>query len=391
MERGPSAGQRFNAFRAQPDFTVRGEESDVEVKGGGTSARSTTEFDTTRWTLQKLPADYKTADADRDLATRYPAGTSFKGVTSGSEEERRVKGAVVQMSNGLKNGSTVNVLVDDVDGKGNPGRVRVARDAQGKVSAELLGTGAPTPATTFKDIDEAKAKLKSDFGIKGFSETGGAKWTKEELEKVYGAFSKLSPAERKALDGVTLDRAKNNGTAKEPNRIGVFDWSGGSKGTTASRSEKISLDDRVFAADKKSFTGTNEPASYETITHEAGHAVETKKMRDALSDYSKANAAYNKALKSRDKTAIASAKSDLDTKKAAYQATLSAPGTNKSKQLSDFETYVNANNIEPPTAYAGTGMNDFYAESFMLYKTNPDALKAANKPLFDYFDQQKHL
>lgn len=394
--RGSTPGQELKQFEAPGSFTAGGSSAEhVHGPGDhhaeGTAARSTTRFETATWDLKPPPAGLKTADIDANLATAYPKGTSFKGVTAGSEEERRVKYATFQISPGMKPNTTANVLVPDVDGKGTPGRVTVTTDKEGKATAELVGKGAPVPATKFKDIDEAKQKLQSDFGIKDFKETGGATWSKEELEKVYNAFSKMDSKEREALKGVTLERASSNATAKNPDRIGHFTWSGGydSKTNTASRSDVLSLDDRVFEQDKKSFSGTNEPASYRTILHEAGHAVETHKQREALWKYSEATQKYNDAIKNKaPKADIDALRAEYNAAKKAYDGETTAKG---SKTLSDFSAYVKKNKIENPTDYAGTNPADFFAESYMLYKTDPTALQTANPLLYDYFKQGKHL
>jgi hypothetical protein len=62
-----------------------------------------------------------------------------------------------------------------------------------------------------------------------------------------------------------------------------------------------------------------------------------------------------------------------------------------SKRLENFDAYVKANGLKSPTDYGTTGMAEFYAESYSLYKTDPEYLKANNPKVFEYFENNKHL
>ncbi|HYJ84089.1 MAG TPA: hypothetical protein VEW26_14750, partial [Allosphingosinicella sp.] len=57
-----------------------------------------------------------------------------------------------------------------------------------------------------------------------------------------------------------------------------------------------------------------------------------------------------------------------------------------SERLRAFESFVRSNNIAPPTEYAGTGIYDFYAESYALYVLDPTFLKNNRPKLFDWFE-----
>lgn len=402
IERSPTPSAKLAKFEGAR-HVKGGSEVHVHedhVSGGGRGDRKTTKFDTTNYALTKPAKGVTTKSIDADLDKKFTKGHATAGVKSGSEEERRVKYALFQVSDGVSKNSKLNVLVPDVDGKGTTGRVRITTDKAGKPTAELLGTGAPATPNRFADAAAAKAALKKDFKLKDVSEGPGATWSKADLEKTYEAFSKLSAKEKTALEGVDLRREVNNGTTASPDRVGYFEWKVGTdaQGKT-NRSDVLSLDDRVFDSDKKTFSGTNNPASYRTIQHEVGHAVETKKSRDSLYSFNTSIDAYNakldeyKAASPADQKAmrpeLTRLQADMKAKKKTWKAAAGKNGD--SQELLDFKKYVKANKIEAPTDYAATGLDDFFAESFMLYKTDPDGLKASNPKLHAYFAKDKHL
>jgi hypothetical protein len=373
-------------------------------KGSGKAAvPKSTKYDGNDYTLTPPASGLTTKQIDEQLAKKFPKGYTVDGVKPGSEEERRVKHALLQLSDPSRKNSETDVLVDL--GNGKKGRVTVGIDKDGIASAKLHAQGEPKVNADFSKLtlDEAKEKLKKDFGLKAVTD-GGASWTKEELAKVHDAFSRMSPDERKALKGVELKREASLATKEDPNRVGSFDWQVKPDGT---RSETLSLDNRVFEADKRGFVGKGDkndmPASARTILHEAGHAVESKKLRDSWSGYNSAAAAYNSKLaeyrKEKDPAAKKALKKELDTlsadakaKKTEFDAAKSGAS---SKRLKDFTAYVKKNKIEPPTDYARENWpkkaGELYAEAYSLYKTDPAYLEKHHPKLYEYFRDGKHL
>lgn len=407
---------------------------------------------------------------DDQLATRFPGGVAFKPPFADPKgaEAADAKWALLNGVNNEKGSHQDKV----VDLNGTKNMISVDTDKAGKATVAMHGPGTPDipAASKFTDVDTAKAALEKDFGVKVADKPKA--FTAEELSKTHAAFSSMSAEEKKALDGVTLKRVPSLGG----NRVAEFEWKSGTDRTgKPTRSDELRIADGTFTKDGNSFvgngkTGGSVPPSLQTITHEAGHAVDSKKEREGLynkaqadyalkqgeGDVKKAQGGYTKAAAGvKDKSLgefdkaqakvttatsalatakpadVAARKTELDAAIADRDAALkklpdsnAAKGAAKtyataqdkqadlartagtaseekaaarsadgktSKRLENFETYVKDNGLKSPTDYGTTGMAEFYAESYSLYKTDPEYLKANNPKVFEYFENNKHL
>jgi peptidoglycan hydrolase-like protein with peptidoglycan-binding domain len=487
--------------------------------GGAPGPHTNVLYDNSGYTLAAPATGAKVADVKADVdalkAAKPPdlTGASVSGVTVGSEEELFVWNVIAQLGKRNRWGTEADLRTPIGRPKGGAaapiGLVTLRIDLKGNATAELLKGATIIGPTTFATRVDAETRLKSDFG---FSEVkdGSATWTLPELGKMHAALSTLSGAEKAALVGVALIREHTLTVNGKP-AAGAFSHSAsvGPSGP-ATRSDSISIADSAFANDNLSFVGGKSNAaaeSFETIVHEAGHAVETKALRDAQFDqftaqatqnaqtatFNQANSASNAAITNfntestsafakakgyakADQAAMSAYRSALNAattalsalstpstangitgieakavaavaKRAAEQAKLKAanashPALNDfaatdaaqdawlaaaqvrakelvkldaakaattaakakvavkgsgghSKRLSNFVAFVNKNGILPFTEYArqnwpGTP-DEFYAEAFSLFHTDPEFMQTNYKPLFDWFTQGEHL
>lgn len=248
-----------------------------------------------------------------------------KGVTVGTPEELYVWNVLLQRAERSHWGGEIDVVTEigpAKDGKTPQGQVSVKIDGSGNATAILLNRGPVAVPNSFADEAAAIAALKA----LGFSavENGTATWSLPELNKVHAAISRLSPAERGALSGVKLVRERTITSPDGDSLDGQFrheiSVTPGSDTTAsvASRSESLHLADAAFANDAIGFIGDASDAavaSFGTIVHEAGHAVEGKNRRDAQFASAKAQAEVNNdtfALNSR-QTAVNTATTGLST------------------------------------------------------------------------------
>jgi len=211
------------------------------------------------------------------------------GVTSGTDEEIFVWNILLQRAERKFWGSEVDVVTTiGPSPKGGPapkGQVTVRIDGAGNATVELVNRGTIAKLTAFKDEASAKAALMKDFGFSAVSD-GSATWTLDELNKAHAALSRLPSVDRTALHGVELIRdstlVDDNGNPLSGRFDHKMQLAAGAAAPT--RSEALRLADSAFSSDDISFIGgkTNAAvASFEIILHEAGHAVETKALRDA--------------------------------------------------------------------------------------------------------------
>jgi hypothetical protein len=143
----------------------------------------------------------------------------------------------------------------------------------------------------FLGKDAIVEKLKADFGFEAVVD-GSSTWTGGELAVTHVALSKMLKADRAALSGVTLRRARSLMHDGQP-KDGLFEWdvSGVAAGssTAPTLTQVLSLADSAFAdLDQAS----------EIVVHEAGHGVETDKRRRAQLAAGIAVAAENRTIDS---------------------------------------------------------------------------------------------
>jgi peptidoglycan hydrolase-like protein with peptidoglycan-binding domain len=290
-------------------------------KGGAVTpgAGKALKYDTTSYRLTPPPAPTKATPIGKILASIKAAlqakqdqqppelgkTLNVQGVTPGAPEEVFVWNAMLQLGSSNRWGSEVD-LVTDIDwaattgAKAPVGQITLRIDAQGNATAELIQKGAVGAPVKSQSLDDLKKALKTDFGLTDVKD-GSAQWTVEQLNKVYAAFSKMPSSDRAALAGVELVREHSLTDSKGKPLAGKFSHSAqlAVGATTATRSATLSLADSAFAGDDVSFVGDKgdaSPASFQTIVHEAGHAVETKALRDAQFATLEAMGANNQAI-----------------------------------------------------------------------------------------------
>ena len=159
----------------------------------------------------------------------------------------------------------------------------------------------------------------------------------------------------------------------------------------------------TFEDDPNSFVGRTAdkiaPASFHTILHEVGHAVEKSTARAAIAAKHRAGALVNQ-LQTRHNNAPAPERAGLkeqyDKALAEYErlrtAATAAEGAHGSRRLDNFVTFVKSNGISPRiTQYAATSWDsgkpgEFYAETYALWLNDPEFVRAHSPKLLTYFE-----
>lgn len=306
-------GQRTWASLEGP-VTIGGASGSGGGGGAGGPGSTVIMYDTGTQTFSPPAAGLKMDDIRVEVKARQDAKppelgptVDVKGVVPGEPEEIFVWNVLLQRASRDFWGSELDAVTAigpaGKDGVVPQGRITLRIDGSGNASADVRGRG-PTSvlnSSTFPDEAAAIAALKADFGF-GSVQNGGATWKLPELNKVHGALSRLAPAERTALAGVRLVRETTITSPEGASLDGEFRHSitttPGSDTTpsVASRDESLHLADSAFANDALGFIGDLTDAgaaSYGTIVHEAGHAVETKAQRDAQFATAQAQAQVN--------------------------------------------------------------------------------------------------
>ena len=241
-------------------------------------------YDTKRRTIPMLPVGH-TAKSMRDLvdkkiAKKEIASATVKGVKPGSEEEIFLLHIIWQLGNRDRRDTFIRLETaigwEKKVGTGSgiipTGLVTVTIDDKGNVTAELM-QASPMALPAKLPMADAIKKLQTDFGISSVS-AGDKAWKEEELADVIGALARLPASDQAALKGVDLSRF----ASLPKGHSGEFTCGGGvAKGaTTVTSQPALKLADSAFISSENIVgdVAHQAPASFETILHEAGHAVE---------------------------------------------------------------------------------------------------------------------
>ena len=246
-------------------------------------------------TLASIKADIAAKQAPNPNPDLGPS-VDVKGVTAGAPEELYVWNVLEQRGQKANWGTEIQVVTDIGPTPATPagatapkGQITIIIDKAGNATAELLDRGAVAVPNAFPDKAKAIEALKTDFGFASVDD-GTAPWTPGELNKVYAGLGQLPLADRAGLSGAALVRDVSlvDGAGKPVD--GTFEQSHsatvGSPGApaVASQASSLHLASGAFTADAAGFVGERGREmlpSLRIVLHEAGHAIESKALRDA--------------------------------------------------------------------------------------------------------------
>lgn len=253
-------------------------------------------YDTIAYTINPPPTSATRTTLNQQVQakqTAQPADlgptVTVTGVPPNSQAEIFVWNTLVQLGQRSRWGTEVDLVTAIGHPTTTParpapiGRVTLRIDNLGNAAATLVGVGPVVPGAVFPTRAAAVTALQA----LGFANVvdGSAAWTLPELSKLNTALSQVPAADRSAFTGVDLVREHTVNVHGRP-AAGVFAHSAtlAVGATTATRSDRLTIADSAFAGDSLSFIGdtaASGPASFETVVHEAGHAVETEALRNA--------------------------------------------------------------------------------------------------------------
>ncbi len=278
---------------------------DDRTKGNPPPAPAPTslKYDFRAHKLKSLAAGFTLADIKFNLKKKIDAGeiksATATGVTVGSTEEIFVLYALWNLAERTRWGTEADLVtaIGWPAKAGDPepqGYVTVRIDNQGVASAELVAAG-PVPKPPQTTVAAGSTRLKTDYKLASVRDDGSAKWADAEISDVVAALAILPAADKVALQGVELIRVHT----LPDGASGSFSAGGGvAKGaTTVTELPSLKFSDRAFPATALRFVGgkgNTLPATFHTILHEVGHAVEKAVFRPANEAYDQAIIESNK-------------------------------------------------------------------------------------------------
>lgn len=265
---------------------------------------ATDPYDRTGFSLPAPPKGMSAKELREQLKAKITSGeiSSFAlaGIASPDPAERFMLNALILLANKKRWGSELDLLTELGGGKG---MLTVRFDDKGHAEAIVIGKSAPVVAKSFVKVKDAVEHLKKKYSLDQVKGEQGRNWSIDDLNKVIAAWSRLSKTEAAALVGYSLIRSKTvseDGESLQGLTDRDDDVIPGE--TTVKHTREMRFSDKAFSADDNSFIGDKAdaaPASFETLIHEVGHAIESKAFDDlnavAAIDSASSNKAQNKA------------------------------------------------------------------------------------------------
>lgn len=317
---------------------------------------------------------------------------------------------------GPRFGLAVNVVVS-VPENGWTCRVQFRFERNAVVRIQVRGFAIARNAR-FADVDEAKARLRADFGLGAVTEADGGRWTVAELVQVCDALAKVPVPDRWVLRGCALVR---KGTPKDPASAEERREKDGSGGYRLS-SHTLTLLDGAFPEETQGFVGSGDklgPHSHWIVLRHVGHAVEQhnvlvvfgepapsgsdREVRILEHRVAEITAVLQTGAVSTDKAA--GLKTLLQQLSERIVAAVPVPGPARqargrllayraanrsgSECLLRFTGLVSQLRVSPITPYAaekwGTRDSEFFAEAYTLFLNDPDILAWISPTLHAWF------
>jgi len=269
-----------------------------------------------------------------------------------------------------------------------------------------------------KTPKSSAAPLRERFSL-GRIRGSGRRWSATELGVVDQALSLLSKAELGGVKGLEFVRT--------PAWIGSARHAGRYKKDR--RGARILVFDRAFAGDRYGFFGSvaePRPASINTVLHEAGHALADwparrawrqvdkqqrrqkrvyREYKAAYSSYRKAYRSYRAAFSRGDRRLIAKRERVMKQREAHAEELSVGLKAVQAEQKRLARSYRRIQRHSPvlkeyrkalagrrgPTAYGRSSIHESFAESFALYRGDPQALRRILPRISEWFERGGHL
>lgn len=250
------------------------------------------------------------------------------------------------------------------------------------------------------------ASLASEFGV-GDVRSGARRWSEAELGVLDGTLGALHRRELKSVQGVDFVRG---GAPRRAFGAGLFSWD--------RRGRRITIYNRAFTE--------HAGAPNWTIAHEIGHAIsawdlvqEQRRSQQAIDAYNRSVTtyndrihAYNAAARRFNSTQDGGAKKEADRLhrevvvlqsrmgEARVEALDSKRRVRRVNQqfrtarprdgvLADYRAALGRSRA--PTRYGRTNLRESFAESFAMYRCEPDRLRRLLPKVYAWFEGGGHI
>lgn len=216
-------------------------------------------------------------------------------------------------------------------------------------------------------------------------QNGSIAWTDEQIAIVADALRVLEPKEVQYLRGLKWIREKGNPRTE---LAGIFRFENVGDRTNQS----ITLYDKTFRGLPYSFCGTiDEPhsAAHVVIVHELGHLLADQPRIAYGNQYNKTVDEFNALVSRFNQTQDQGLLYRIERLQATIVKMEANPVTVEGPIVEAF--LANRSGNKGPTRYADFNTVEAFAESYALYKLDPEALRRIDPPLYKWFSSKAYI
>ena len=227
-------------------------------------------------------------------------------------------------------------------------------------------------------------QLQELYLFAGF-QNGSDTWTDEQLAIVGDALRVLEPRELKYLRGLIWIREQSRSRTQ---LAGQFRFENVGDRTNQS----ITLYDKTFKGLPYSFCGTiDKPhsAAHVVIVHELGHLIADQPRIDHGNQYNKTVGEFNALVSQFNQTQDQGLLYKIERLQAKIAKMDANPVTREGPIVDAFLAHRSGD--KGPTRYADFSNGEAFAESYALYKLDPEALRRIDPPLYQWFVSKAYL
>lgn len=294
-------------------------------------------------------------------------------------------------------GAESDQLIPTRDGQRTP--VTVLWDMEDRVRIQI---GAPLPAA---QAGRSAAEIVTTYGVGGVDGVDRS-WSAEQLRSLELALALLSENERRLLRSVVFRRRERAVCGDADDVAGCY------RGYQEDRRQLIDISDGAFSADRDLFVGSFQrplPASTQLILHEIGHALSDGARAELQRERYRAQATYRAAVtrinalqplleQTPPGPALAAVQREIDGLQQEMKRAEQSYETHTARvqeawvQSQVRGAYARTRGEEPgPTRTGQESMEQSFAESFSLFRADPEALRRIYPAVYDWFARDEHV